>query len=275
MLVHDRRASDWTEEQVTNFWDWFGSDPQRLDICFGNQVGKGIVNFAKATSQLHGRVLDFGCGAGHLLGMLLTENLECYGLDTSPRFIDQVNRKYQHLANWRGAKLLDGLPSVLPARYFDVVFCAEVLEHVVPAVSATILAEIRRILKPDGIAIVTTPYAEVLEDNLVYCPFCNSAYHRMQHFRSMTIESLTGELDSAGYRIVFCGNLDFALFERVVRLPHLRDWSYSSLIRWAYHRRRELLDRIAPQPFPKGRVFRNTVSVSSGRHLCAVARLKS
>lgn len=272
MPAQKRLPSDWTEEHVARLWDWYGSQPQRQEICFSNQVGQGIINFAKATNQLQGKVLDFGCGAGHLLGRLLEEKLECFGLDTSRSFTDLVNDKYRLIANWRGAECVVNLPSTYPASYFDVVFCVEVLEHVTSDTAAVILGEIRRVLKPNGIAIVTTPFSEVLDSNTVYCPFCNSEFHRMQHFRSVTVDDLTSQLEAAGYQVIFCRNLDFVAFQTAILPPGWRDWSYNSLAGWVTYRRRIWRDRVAPRPFPRGRVFNQVLGDGAGNHLCAVVQ---
>jgi SAM-dependent methyltransferase len=46
--------------------------------------------------------------------------------------------------------------AVLPSDYFDVVVCTEVLEHVLNPFAA--VAEIRRVLKPGGILLATSPF---------------------------------------------------------------------------------------------------------------------
>ena len=46
--------------------------------------------------------------------------------------------------------------NLIPSNYFDIIICTEVLEHTLNPFSA--VNEIYRILKPDGICFVTTPF---------------------------------------------------------------------------------------------------------------------
>ncbi|MDB5175754.1 MAG: methyltransferase [Candidatus Saccharibacteria bacterium] len=54
------------------------------------------------------------------------------------------------------ADLCKNNASVIPADHFDIVVCTEVLEHTLNPFLA--VDEIKRILKPGGIALISTPY---------------------------------------------------------------------------------------------------------------------
>lgn len=54
------------------------------------------------------------------------------------------------------ADLCQDNSDVIPSDHFDVVVCTEVLEHTLQPFDA--VNEIRRILKKDGIALISTPY---------------------------------------------------------------------------------------------------------------------
>lgn len=54
------------------------------------------------------------------------------------------------------ADLCEDNSEIVPADHFDIVVCTEVLEHTLNPFLA--VNEIRRILKPGGIALVSTPY---------------------------------------------------------------------------------------------------------------------
>lgn len=96
-------------------------------------------------------IAEIGSGGGHVLRMFPDARLTA--VDVSSVFLDTARR------NLRGYDVrflkgeLDRLS--LPAASFDRVVCTEVLEHTKDP--AAILAEIRRVLRPDGVAVITVP----------------------------------------------------------------------------------------------------------------------
>jgi hypothetical protein len=129
---------------------------------------------------------------------------------------------------------------------------------------------VRRLTAPGGLAMFTTPNTEDLSRNSVYCPFCDSEFHRVQHVRSLTPGSLQDFLVSAGFDVLFCDGLDFANFQRDTLVPVL-DLSLRTMGRIGREALRRLLDRVAPRPFPHGRSFRGRLKGRSCGHLCAIA----
>ncbi|HEX5707136.1 MAG TPA: methyltransferase domain-containing protein, partial [Pyrinomonadaceae bacterium] len=125
------------------------------------------------------------------------------------------------------------------------------------------------LLKPGGIVMFTTPHAEDLEQSMTYCPFCEAEYHRVQHVRSFTPETMTELLESHGLEVLFCRGVDFGEFQRYVARPRLADVSLNSVREWLASRRDAGLDRLRPRPFPEGRDF--TRRATPGPHLAAVA----
>lgn len=94
---------------------------------------------------------EIGSGGGHVLRMFPEARLTA--IDVSRVYLDVAKR------NLRGydVRLLKGeLDRLrLPAASFDRIVCTEVLEHTVDP--ERVLAEIRRLLKPDGVAVITVP----------------------------------------------------------------------------------------------------------------------
>lgn len=96
------------------------------------------------------RVLEVGCGAGHLLARLPAGRR--VGVDLAESLL---TRSAARLGG--AATLAQGDAGALPftAGAFDRVYCSEVLEHLVDPVAA--VAEIRRVLKPGGVAVLSVP----------------------------------------------------------------------------------------------------------------------
>jgi len=98
-----------------------------------------------------GRVLEVGCGLGHLLGWL-TGRYEVYGTDVNLSALRQAMANVPH-----GNFLLLSAEdlSVFPDRCFQIVIAKHVLEHVPEP--GTAIAEIARVLSLGGLFLLVTP----------------------------------------------------------------------------------------------------------------------
>ena len=145
---------------------------------------------------------------------------------TLPTFNEQ-HRFLSHLCDVER----DELP--FPAHSFDGVLCCEVLEHLTVDPVA-MLAEIHRLLKPDGWLIVTTPHVANLS-NILHLLHGRNIYGRYElvfgptwrHNREYTCSEVVELLRNTGYRIEHQGVEDvhageLALSRRLLRrLLHL------------------------------------------------------
>ena len=75
----------------------------------------------------------------------------------------------------------------------------EVVEHLDDATLPAVLAEARRLLRPGGSLLVTTPYREDLAASTIQCPECGAEFHTIQHVRTWTPSSLRSVLRTAGF----------------------------------------------------------------------------
>lgn len=94
-------------------------------------------------------LVDIGCGTG-----ALTKELEqygdCVGIDLSPQAVAFCNSRGVRNVRVGHAEKTDCLPNSI-----DAVICLDVLEHLPDDTKG--IAEIKRILKPGGIAIIFVP----------------------------------------------------------------------------------------------------------------------
>lgn len=101
-------------------------------------------------------ILEVGCGGGHILQLFPDSQLT--GLDVSSCMLEKACK---NLTGYR-VQLLKGEMHELDLadQSFDKVICSEVLEHVENP--AGILSQIRRVLKPGGIAVLTLPNGNLI-----------------------------------------------------------------------------------------------------------------
>jgi 2-polyprenyl-3-methyl-5-hydroxy-6-metoxy-1,4-benzoquinol methylase len=150
-------------------------------------------------------VLDFGCGPGSFLAVLAEEkpHVRAVGVDIGSSQIDFANREVGQLFPDRIK--FEALPVTsetipYPDASFDVVTSIEVIEHLHPAIAHRFLRDARRLLKPDGRLIVTTPNYRSLWPliELMLERLSDVKYHD-QHINKFTPSSLVKFVESGGF----------------------------------------------------------------------------
>ncbi len=100
------------------------------------------------------KVLDIGCGTGYGADLIASKASEVIGVDISDEAINYARQHYKR----ENIKFSVGDAThlnFLKEKEFDTVVSFEVIEHI--AAYFQYLKEIRRVLKDDGILIISTP----------------------------------------------------------------------------------------------------------------------
>ncbi|HZN41813.1 MAG TPA: class I SAM-dependent methyltransferase [Planctomycetota bacterium] len=130
-------------------------------------------------SLCRGRVLELGCGAGHLSAEIARRGLRVLGVDLSARKIERARARYP------GIEFLERDILEMPAdAVHDTVVLAEVLEHVPGHVGDRMLALAWALVAPRGRLVVSVPHEDLVP-------------HR-NHVREFTVASLRECLASFG-----------------------------------------------------------------------------
>lgn len=139
MDLHEYKKMDVLEQ---HHW-WFKAKRKFLEITL-----KTFLQGAKGT------VLDIGCGTGAVMEFLLRQGYHVEGVDFNETALAYCARK--------GLVVQQGTIDHLPFydNTFNIVFALDVLEHVARRDLA--LREVKRVLKPGGLFIVTVPAHQFL-----------------------------------------------------------------------------------------------------------------
>ncbi|OFW18243.1 MAG: hypothetical protein A3H97_03595 [Acidobacteria bacterium RIFCSPLOWO2_02_FULL_65_29] len=189
----------WTPELVERFWN--GVAGTRLnDLSFSRLGGKAFVTAIEHLLPRHGTILDFGAGDGDLVGYLLEKGFRVAAFEPAGARRAALERRYE------GQPGFLGVVGETERRRFDVVLLVEVIEHILDEQLQAALERVTGLVRAGGLLIVSTPNNEDLELSMAYCPASNVLFHRWQHVRSMTPDSLAAML------------LPFGVKERVTHL---------------------------------------------------------
>jgi SAM-dependent methyltransferase len=146
ILTIDGELGDWT---VDEFLATAKADLDRFmdDL---NRVSPGTA---------HGRALDFGCGVGRITRELADHFTEVVGADVSAAMIDQA--KALHAEGDRITWVVNRKPHLkrFATGSFDVIYCRIVLQHIRPPIVEGYIAELIRLLGPDGVLMFQLPEA--------------------------------------------------------------------------------------------------------------------
>lgn len=151
------------------------------------------------------KVLDFGFGTGYFIKKFSSVGYDSYGFDISRGNDKQIVRKFSII----GIKVFFADITKLPFNndFFDTITASEVFEHLTEKELNTALNEIFRILKKDGRLIITVPFEEKLDENMVICPFCLRKFHTFLHRQTFDREKIKKIALKHG-----CKNVEFGTF---------------------------------------------------------------
>jgi SAM-dependent methyltransferase/glycosyltransferase involved in cell wall biosynthesis/archaellum component FlaC len=111
------------------------------------------------------KVLDLGSGEGYGADILAVAAKEVVGVDISPEVVEWANQRYRRT----NLSYLCGSAADIPIQgesMLDLVVCFEMIEHI--ADQQALLREAKRLLKPEGLLIVSTPNKSVYSDEPQY-----------------------------------------------------------------------------------------------------------
>lgn len=158
--------------QKSGYWDSLYTEEGGLDAFtkYELRARKELVFdlIDKISPDRSGRVLDLGCGSGQYLARLFAMGFDCCGADLSEEMLRRAREKLPRNAavQWIHS---DCRSVPVENAGFNLILCVGVLEYLADDSSA--LREMRRLIKPDGLVILTLPNLYKLRNilNPYYC----------------------------------------------------------------------------------------------------------
>ncbi len=222
MSLPEEHPVEWTTEKVGRFWDFESHFPERYFTFFS---GRRLVSHAKPFLKPDALILDYGAGAGHLIASLLQNGQgRIAAVDFSPESIARIESRFGQTQGFLGASLPETILAGPLCGAFDLIFLIETIEHLDDAALHQTFANLKRLLKPGGVAIITTPDGENLEQSLVCCPDCGAVFHRWQHIRSWSETELRNTLEREGFNILRTEVRDFSTHPAIKFLKGVRNF---------------------------------------------------
>lgn len=148
-------------------------------------------------------VLDVASGEGYGSAMLASKARSVRGVDISHDAVNHAAERYASLDNLR---YLQGSAAAIPLAddSVDVVVSFETIEHLLE--QDEMVAEIRRVLRPDGILVMSSPNKEVYSDQAGY----HNDYHvkelYLNEFQTL-LEKYFPAVELSGHRMAVCSTI--------------------------------------------------------------------
>lgn len=218
----------WNRDLVEKFWTGV-SNTRLKEQSFAKTGGLKLFELVKPYLPMNGTILDYGTGNGDFVRMLTSNGYRTGCFELSEK--QKNNLLTQDFAQ---SSLFMGVYDDNSMVQFDVVVCFEVMEHVLDVDLTSTLGRLKKVLKPDGLLIVTVPNNEDVELGKCYCPNCDRTFHRWQHVRSFSKESIAALFRQHGFALRGSGTFDLSpeaetrikytrICEAINSIPH-DDW---------------------------------------------------
>jgi len=197
-----------------------GMDPKSHDFS-ESKPASVVVDFCDNYLKDEAVVLDLGCGGGRNAHYLAERSYKVCGLDIAATAVEFCRRRFARfsLPGTFRQGTFDRIP--FPDGFFSAVICVAAFDHITLEIAQISIAEVRRVLAPGGVILLTfdppntdediLDEAEMLPDGTLKFVRGKQTGMLFRRYQDEEIKSLLGEpniisLDHAGNgtRVVVC-----------------------------------------------------------------------
>lgn len=193
---HKLLVGEFTPDLMRKLYtDYYPRSTFELDRYRPSPAAKGFISWLNGERRLayswvpeNVRVLDIGCGFGESLGYHTARGCDVYGVE--------ADENIRRVADKFGFKVHVGLfdPDLCNANFFDYVTMDQVIEHMTDPLKT--MRGIAKVLKPGGMAIVSTPNASGWGAKLFGRRWIN--WHAPYHIQHFSPSSMIMAAEQAG-----------------------------------------------------------------------------
>ena len=163
------KIKDWTGERLETF-------------VFNETTIEHLHRYAIAMEFCSGKtVLDIACGEGYGSNLLSAKATHVTGMDADAITIEKATAKYKrdnlYFVQSKAEKI------AAADTEFDIVVSLETLEHL--SDHTAMMKEIKRVMKPGGLLIISTPDKKEYTDKRMY----KNPFHIKEHLRVILISA--------------------------------------------------------------------------------------
>ncbi len=121
-----------------------------------NNLDKAVISFSGKRLADYEKILDFGCGCGRVMQYLfwndLFKDVKLYGCDVDASAVNWMQNNYS-----KDSFVVNSFEPPMPFEdnFFDLVYAYSVFTHLDEDMQFVWLKDIKRVLKPGGIALLT------------------------------------------------------------------------------------------------------------------------
>lgn len=189
------KQAEWTDEAISRLFTYYNT--HQGSPYFSMQVGQAIIRYTRPFLGEARNVLDYGCGPGFLSKYLLDNYFKVTAMDFTEDSVKKAADLCRDYDNFLGAFTYSEFSK--HEHKYDVIFVIEVIEHLSDHYLEDMMANLRKYA--GGYVVITTPNDEDLSKGMLYCPFCDTQFHGVQHMRTWNAETLTMYLDKNGFDV--------------------------------------------------------------------------
>jgi 2-polyprenyl-3-methyl-5-hydroxy-6-metoxy-1,4-benzoquinol methylase len=172
---------------TAKFWNtvWKQMNPLKAQDGMTQDRVKTAANFIPKSAK---QILDIGAGYGFIEELLQNRDINLIGTDISDESVQTLKNRFKGKFKKESIYSMNYEP-----RTFDTVLLLEVLEHIPPSMTFSVLKTIRKILKPHSYFILSVPTNEGLE---------KMSDNPNGHMRMYTPQLISAELEIAGFKVL-------------------------------------------------------------------------
>jgi ubiquinone/menaquinone biosynthesis C-methylase UbiE len=205
-----------------DYWDsrFKGIDAETYDFSKSKHA-TALVGFCDNYLEEGVSVLDLGCGGGRNAHYLAQRGYRVYGVDISAAAVEFCQKRFARFTFPGTFKQGTFNQIPFPDNYFTGIICIAALDHVTLETAQVSIIEIRRVLTPDGVMLLTfdPPHtdedilheAEVLPDGTLKFIRGKQKGMLFRRYKNLEIKSLLEEKNIISFntskedlRIVVC-----------------------------------------------------------------------